>query len=96
MKKQDFDVTCSQTLCKNTYISTENYIIENDKENNPFYNTSEVDFEHEFVDQRMTPLELINELYHILMENPNLVYNRDYLLKECSDWEEIETTIIED
>ncbi len=96
MKEREFGVICDQSLCKSSSIFTENYTVDRDEDNYPYCDTSDIDFLEEYTRQHMTPLNLIDILKTILKEHPNLIPNQNWLIKECEDWEDIETTVIEE
>lgn len=96
MKEIEFGVICDQSLCKSSSILSENYTVDRDEDNYPYCDTSDIDFLEEYTRQHMTPLNLIDTLKTILKEHPNLVPNQKWLIQECEDWEDIETTVIEE
>lgn len=78
------DATCSQTLCKSLSIDTTVY--------DDDYNIDE----ESWCEFHYTPLLLIRKLKEILIEHPNIVALQEKLIKECEDWDDVETTVIED
>lgn len=88
LKELKFDATCSQTLCKNQTIYTNEY----ETLEGAYYSLNE----DSWCQYHYTPLQLINKLKELVTKHPDIVFNAEGLIKECEGWEEIETTIIED
>lgn len=101
-----FDVTISQTLSKNTWVETDDYITEYDMLDeegpHPYYNTEDTDW-YKVVKQNdiLTPLELLEEFkkyleyeltYNNLDEKEQIKFKG--LLDDCKNWIDDSTIII--
>lgn len=104
--EKDFEVECSQTLCKTVNIITRNYAHYEDESEDGvdiWDDTSDTEWEKEFKDNGYyTPLELIGLFKEFLEEQlkQGIVFKSpaytQHLIKECRDWEEDEITFYED
>lgn len=98
---KEFDVTVSQTLSKNTSVTTQDYI-EEDCLYGPEFDTSNVDWHEEYSNQHYTPLDLINELKMIFETYKNggtlepTKQKINCILKECANWVQDDLEIIRD
>lgn len=99
--ERDFDVFISQTLSKETYVTTTDYIYVNDKQDE-YEDTSDTDWEEAYKQCHMTPLEIIKEFKKYLESHRSdpitnmSEYRRErYLIEECENWCEDETEILE-
>lgn len=115
-EEKEFEVTISQTLSKNTTVTTSDYIpggcfSETEWDIDGYHtitcyepdDTSNTDWKAAYKEERMTPLELINEFKDHLKEilsnlNTNSrKYKRvKYLIKECSNWIEDDFEVCEE
>lgn len=94
-----FAAEVQQTLHKNVEIYTDQYIKEGDPEYYE-YDLSEVDWDSEYHDNdHYTPLQLI-ELYKKELETKlELTEDKakrkwlEHMIKECSNWEEVDTEV---
>lgn len=99
--KGEFYVTISQTLSKDTDVSTYDYFEEVDEDGFPVCNTQDVDWKAAYRSEHMN----ISELLRILKEyiEKDLAYGDsqyteeylEYLLKECQGWITDELEVIE-
>lgn len=104
--EKDFEVECSQTLCKTVNIVTRNYAHYEDESEDGvdiWDDTSDTEWEKEFKDNGYhTPLELIGLFKEFLEEQlkQEIVFKSpaytQHLIRECRDWEEDELTFYED
>ena len=101
--ERDFDVCVSQTLSKNTFITTQDYYPEYDEEDGSTHaNTEDTDWKQAYKDCAMTPLDIImaaKELAKHLMEQGQkkvgCLYLKDYI-EECDGWIEDECEVVEE
>lgn len=105
-KEATFDVLISQTLSRSTTVSTSDYSIEVDRDEDGYcesIDTSETNWKFAYEEQRMTPLELIGELKSLLektLPDP-ITHSKDYkrakyLIEECEGWVEDDFEVMED
>lgn len=105
---EDFDMRCNQVLTKSMPVCTTNYTEEVEEEadedggtyRSVSYNTDNIDWKQEFADNGYhTPLELLG-LFKQYLEDirdgtkkasyfPSEI---NYLISECENWEEVETS----
>lgn len=109
-EEKEFEVTVSQTLSKNTTVTTSDYIPggcfpETDWDIDGYYtitcyepdDTSDTDWKAAYNDEHCTPLELIQEFKKMLEENSTISENRrKYLIEECMNWIEDDLEICEE
>ena len=105
-KEATFDILISQTLSRSTTITTSDYTIEGEQDEDGYcerIDTTETNWKASYKEQRMTPLELIEELKSLLENTlPDLTmrskeYNRTkYLIEECEGWVEDDFEVMED
>lgn len=104
-EKRAFEVCISQTLSKNTTVTTNDYSVEVDCDEDGYYesiDTSETNWKNAYKEERMTPLELIEELKGFIertLPDP-VVFPREYkkakyLISECEGWVEDDLEIME-
>lgn len=102
----DFNVCISQTLSKNTSISSNDYKKEKEWDDEFYYNsidTSEMNYKATALEQHYTPMDLITlfkeflevEVYKADFSNPRIRMMKN-LIEECSNWIEDETEVILD
>lgn len=103
---RDFDVCISQTLSRNTTVSTKDYSISLDCDDEGVYyenvDTSNIDWKNLYLSERMTPLELIVEFKSFLEKTlpdptvfPKEHKKAKYLISECEGWVEDDLEIME-
>jgi hypothetical protein len=98
--EREFDATISSSLSKSTTIESKDYIIEEDPEYS-YIDTSDIAWTKEYQKQHYTPLGLINEFKTFLEEqkeketDKSKIHKIEYLIKECSDWNEDELEVVE-
>lgn len=91
--EQKFDVTCSQTLSKDTYIYSDDYYLEED-ECGRSINTSETNWQEAYTKGACTPLDLIKDckiLCEYLLDQGVTTVGPIWLkalTKECDGWVE--------
>lgn len=101
--EREFNVIISQSLSKEVTVSTSSYIPEYDEEDGHTYaNTEDTDWVDVVKDSELhTPLQLIQILKEVLekdlaagivFKNPRITQE---LIKECDDWSNDETEIVE-
>ena len=100
--EKDFDVLISQTLSRDTTITTQDYQPEFDEETGyTDANTEETDWKKAYCDVAMTPLEIIGAAEKIakaLLEQGQTRVGGVYLkslVKDCEGWVEDETEVME-
>ena len=99
--EREFDATISSSLSKSTTIESKDYIIEEDPEYS-YIDTSDIAWTKEYQEQHYTPLELINEFKTFLEEqkeketDKSKIHKIEWLIKECSGWNEDELEVVED
>lgn len=98
-----FDVLISQTLSKNTEVTTNDYTPRFDEEDGPYADTEDTDFESAYMEEHMTPLQLIEKFKEFLTKHlPDPVVDlAEYkkwkkLISECDGWVEDELTVLEE
>lgn len=100
-----FDVCISQTLIKNTKVTTNDYvpIVDQDDEgrHHDYSDTSDTDWEEAYKNEHLTPLQLIDEFKGFLtkhLPDPDTKEFRRFkhLIDECEGWTEDETEVIEE
>lgn len=102
--ERDFDVTISQTLSKNTTLTTSRYLPEVDDEDGRMYpDTSDTDWKEIYEEEAYTPLALIakfKELMEDALKNGRvpkaLQSTYKNLIEECEGWEEDDYEVIEE
>ena len=100
--ERDFDVLISQTLSRDTTITTQDYQPEFDEEDGRTYaNTEDTDWKKAYCDVAMTPLEIIGaaeKIAKVLLEQGQTRVGGVYLkslIQDCEGWFEDETEVIE-
>ena len=100
--EKDFDVLISQTLSRDTTITTQDYQPEFDEETGyTDANTDDTDWKKAYCDVAMTPLEIIGAAEKIakaLLEQGQTRVGGVYLkslVKDCEGWVEDETEVME-
>jgi hypothetical protein len=100
--ERDFDVLISQTLSRDTTITTQDYQPEFDEEDRITYaNTEDTDWKKAYCDVAMTPLEIIGaaeKIAKVLLEQGQTRVGGIYLkslIQDCEGWVENETEVIE-
>ena len=107
--EKEFEVTISQTLSKNTTVSTNDYCpggcypeVECDIDGCHTItcyepdDTSDTDWRAAYKGEHYTPLELINEFKEMLEKNaPINEERRKQLIEECMNWIEDELEVCE-
>ena len=98
-----FDVLISQTLSKNTEVTTDDYNPRFDEEDGPYADTEDTNFESAYMEEHMTPLQLIEKFKEFLTKHlPDPVVDiAEYkkwkkLISECDGWVEDELTVLEE
>lgn len=98
-----FDVLISQTLSKDTEVTTNDYTPRFDEEDSPYADTEDTNFESAYMEEHMTPLQLIEKFKEFLTKHlPDPVVNlAEYkkwkkLISECEGWTEDELTVLEE
>lgn len=92
--EQEFDVTVSQTLSKDTTVWTNDYILEDDGEGYRSYDTSETRWTEVYRETKLTPLDIINACktlaQHLLQLGTTYIgpLHMDALIEECEGWVE--------
>ena len=104
--KRQFDVCISQTLSKNTKVTTNDYVPEIDQDKDGVYestDTSDTDWKEAYKNEHLTPLQLIGKFKDFLTKYlPDPIIDVKefrrfrYLIDECEDWEVDETEVVED
>lgn len=96
-----FDVLISQTLSKNTDVTTNDYTPIFDEECGPYVDTEYTDFENAYMEEHMTPLQLIEKFKEFLTKHlpdpvVDLAEHKRWkkLISECENWVEDEIEII--
>lgn len=102
IQEQDFDVCVTQTLVKETTISTDQYRPEYDEENGHTYaNTDNTDWKDAYQEVACTPIMLIDVCKKIAqwaIDNGTKRIDGMWLpriVEECDDWEVNETNVEE-
>ena len=91
---EEFDVTISQTLSKDTTVWTNDYILEDDGEGYRSYDTSETRWTEVYRKTKLTPLDIINACktlaQHLLQLGTTYIgpLHMDALIEECEGWVE--------
>lgn len=100
---KSFDVLVSQTLSKNTEVTTDDYIPRFDEEDGPYADTDCTNFEDAYTKEHMTPLQLIEKFKEFLTKHlPDPIVDisgfKEFkrLIKECEGWVEDELTVLEE
>ena len=101
-----FDISVSQTLSKNTEVTTNDYVHVVDQDEDGYYEydeTSDTDWDAAFEEEHLTPIQLIEKFKEMLTTHlPDPVVDTKrykefkYLIKECEGWEDDETEILKD
>ena len=92
--EEEFDVTVSQTLSKETTVWTDDYILECDDEGYRDYDTSETRWSEVYRETKMTPLDIINACktlaQHLLQLGTAYIgpLHMNALIEECEGWVE--------
>lgn len=104
--KRQFDVCISQTLSKNTKVTTNDYVPEVDQDKDGVYestDTSDTDWKEAYKNEHLTPLQLIDKFKDFLTKYlPDPIIDIKefrrfrYLIGECKGWEVDETEVVED
>lgn len=104
-KEATFDILISQTLSRSTTITTSDYTIEGEQDEDGYcemIDTTETNWKAPYKEQRMTPLELIGELKSLLEKalpdpttHPKEYNKAKYLIEECEGWIEDDFEVIE-
>lgn len=96
--ERQFDVCISQTLSKSTSVTTKDYALDG-----MCINTSETDWGEAYKKEHLTPLQLIERYKSFLSKHlPDPVVDIKgfkefkYLIRECENWVNDETEIIEE
>lgn len=100
--EQDFDVTISQTLSKDTIVTTDDYVYEKDSDEGwDSYITDDTNWAEEYHNNdHYTPIQLIELFRQCLEENlkNGLVFKNPgitkHLIEECKGWVEDETEYV--
>ena len=100
--ERDFDVLISQTLSRDTTITTQDYQPEFDEETgHTDANTDETDWKKAYCDVAMTPLEIIGaaeKIAKVLLEQGQTRVGGIYLkslIQDCKGWVEDEMEVVE-
>ena len=100
--EREFDVSISQTLSRDTTISTNAYQPKFDEEDGMTYaNTEDTDWKKAYSDVAMTPLDIIiaaGKIAKALIEQGQIRVGGVYLkslVKDCEGWNEDETEVME-
>ena len=100
--ERDFDVLISQTLSRDTTITTQDYQPEFDEETgHTDANTENTDWKKAYCDVAMTPLEIIGaaeKIAKVLLEQGQTRVGGIYLkslVRDCEGWVEDEMEVIE-
>lgn len=98
-----FDVLISQTLSKDTEVTTDDYTPRFDKEDGPYADTEDTNFESAYMEEHMTPLQLIEKFKEFLTKHlPDPIVDlAEYkkwkkLISECEGWTEDELTVLKE
>lgn len=98
-----FNVLISQTLSKDTEVTTNDYTPRFDEEEGPYADTAYTNFENAYMEEHMTPLQLIEKFKEFLTKHlPDPVVDlTEYkkwkkLISECDGWVEDELTVLEE
>lgn len=101
-----FEVCVSQTLSRNTTVTTSNYSVKVNYDEDDYHkriDTSGTDWKEAYRINRMTPLKLIEELKSFLEKTlPDLIaspkeYGRaKYLIEECEGWVEDDFEVVKE
>lgn len=104
--ERTFDVCVSQSLSRSTQVTTSDYSIEVDGDEDGRFDTidtSETDWRAAYKEERMTPLELIGEFKSFIekllpdpVTHPKEYKRAKYLIKECEGWVEDDFEVVED
>lgn len=110
-EEREFNIMCSQTLSKTNVVFTNNYIPVVEEEyddmggwHQEYPDTSDTNWSDEYADNdHYTPLQLI-ELFKKHLEDElssgelsqSKVNNYKYIIEECNNWSEDETTFVEE
>lgn len=98
--EREFDATISSSLSKSTTIESKDYLIDEDPDGS-YIDTSDIAWTKEYQEQHYTPLGLINEFKTFLEEqkeketDKSKIHKIEWLIKECSDWNEDELEVVE-
>lgn len=106
-KGLEFEVAISQSLSKTTTVITTDYKEEEDyddclNQKVMVANTEDTDWNRVYTEQHYTPIELINILRNYLKNDiehnytPLSLTTKENLIKECENWIEDETEVIEE
>lgn len=103
--ESDFKVSACQTLEKTVEVTTDNYCLYKDEENGSLVeDTENTDWKEVFEEnEHFTPLQLI-ALFKRYLQNrldgsiavSDAKDYLEYIIDECNDWLEVETSFIED
>ena len=103
---KDFDVLVSQTLSKNTEVTTNDYVHVIDQDEDGCYeydDTCDTDWHEAYKQQHLTPLQLIEKFKKLLtthLPDPVVDIKRykefKNLIEECEGWEEDELEIVKE
>ena len=104
--KRQFDVCISQTLSKNTKVTTNDYVPEVDQDKDGVYestDTSDTDWKEAYKNEHLTPLQLIGKFKDFLtkyLPDPIIDVKEfrrfKHLINECEGWTEDETEVVEE
>lgn len=104
--ERQFEVCISQTLSKNTRVTTNDYVPEVDQDedgNHDYSDTSDTNWKEAYKNEHLTPLQLIGEFKDFLTKHlPDPIVDAKefqrvkHLIRECEGWIEDETEVIED
>lgn len=104
--ERQFGVCISQTLSKNTGVTTNDYVPEVDQDEDGVYestDTSDTDWKEAYKNEHLTPFQLIGEFKDFLTKHlPDPIvdvkeFQRfEHLISECEGWIEDETEVIEE
>lgn len=104
-EEKTFDVCISQTLSRDTTVTTSDYSVDVDCDEDGYYqsiDTSETNWKEAAQGERMTPLELIGEFKSFLEKTlpdpvvfPKEYKKAKYLIGECEGWVEDDLEIME-
>jgi hypothetical protein len=96
------EVIATFTLSTSKPTSTTHYYCEGDKYEGYYEVTDDTDWTKEYQEQHYTPLGLINEFKTFLEEqkekktDKSKIHKIEWLIKECSDWNEDELEVVEE
>lgn len=109
MESQAIQCNCevTETIARKVTLSTTDYTTEDDSDEElgmyMYFDTSETDWEKEYVKQEYTVLELIARLKEYVLEDiKNVTSNTgrgrelQRLLAACKDWEQVEINVEEE